>query len=159
MPENRRRPVDKRLDEKDSVKFVDVVLVGDCPVKAAEAVGDARGQLWAAAVEQIREKPSEPGHADGNKHEQILQGAFPSFRRGFLCNLTRSLKNGSQKMFEMIVVPGYPSSKNRQDGKDHQRPQHHPRTLMWLSVAVPMIVIMRIVTMSILHRAAAVLAA
>src|ERR1700674_3151092 len=121
MPENCGRAVDERLDEKDSVKLIDVVLVGDCLVKAAEDGSNACGQLRAAAVEQIREKPSEPGHADGNHHEQILERALTGFRRGFLRNVARSLKNGSQKMFEMIVVPSYPSSKNRQDSKHHER--------------------------------------
>src|SRR4029077_4262933 len=161
MPENRGRAVDKRLDKKDGVKLIDVVLVGDRPVESAEAGRDARGQLRTAAVQQIREKPSRPGRAARNRHEQILERALAG-RRRFLCNVTRSLKNRSQKMFETIVVPSYPSSKNRQDGKDHQRAQHHPRALMWLAVAAPMtvvIVTMRIATMSILRRDAAVLAA
>src|SRR6202795_1300399 len=156
MPENRGRSVDERLDEKDSVKFVDVVLVGDRPVEPAEAGGDARGQLRTAAVQQIREKPSEPGHPDGNHHEQILERALTGFRRGFLRNVTRSLKNGSQKGFEMISV-SYESPKDRQHSKDHERTQHYPRALMWLAVPMAMTVI--IVTMSILRRAAAVLAA
>src|ERR1700674_4975186 len=121
MPENCGRTLDHRLDEKDSIKLIDVVLVGDRPVEPAEAGRDARGQLRTAAVQQIREKPSEPGHADGNHHEQILERALTGFRRGFLRNVARSLKNGSQKMFEMIVVPSYPSSKNRQDSKHHER--------------------------------------
>jgi len=37
MPENRGRTVDERLDEKGSVKFVNVVLVRDCLVESAEA--------------------------------------------------------------------------------------------------------------------------
>src|SRR6202521_4919398 len=162
MPENCGRTLDHRLDEKDSIKLIDVVLVGDRPVESAEAGGDARGQLRTAAVQQICEKPSEPGHADGNHHEQILERTLPRFRRSFLRNVTRSLKNGSQKMLEMIVVPGYPSSKNRQDGKDHQRTQHHPWALMRLAVPVTMTVIivtMRVVTMSILRHGAPILAA
>src|ERR1700676_3954442 len=157
MPENRGRTVDQRLDEKDSVKFVNVILVADSPVEPAEAGCDARGQFGAAAVEQICQEPSEPSHADRNTHKQIFKRALPSFRRSFLRNVTRSLKNGSQKMFEMIVVPSHPSSKNRQDGKDHERTQHHPRALMRLAVAMPMTVIIvtvRIVTTSILRHGA-----
>src|ERR1700686_3279934 len=166
MPENRGRTVDQRLDEKGGVKFVNVILVADRLVESAETGRNARGQLRTAAVQQICEKPSEPGHADGNHHEQILERALPGFRKTFLRNVTRSLKNGSQKMFEMIVVPSHPSSKNRQDGKDHERTQHHPRALMWLAVAVPMTVIIvtmrivtvRIVTTSIWRRGAPILA-
>src|ERR1700686_2070264 len=162
MPENRGRTVDQRLDEKGGVKFVNVILVADRLVESAETGRNARGQLRTAAVQQICEKPSEPGHADGNHHEQILERALTGFRRTFLRNVTRSLKNGSQKMFEMIVVPSYPSSKSRQHGKDHQRTQHHPWALMRLSVPVAMTVIivtMRIVTMSIWRHGPAILAA
>jgi len=48
MPENCGRAVDNRFDEKDGVKLIDVVLVGDRAVKPAEAGGNARRQLRAA---------------------------------------------------------------------------------------------------------------
>src|SRR5271157_4757784 len=116
MPENRGRAVNHRFDEKDSVKLVDVVLVRDCPVEPAQAGGDARGQFRAAAVEQICQQPSEPSHANGNTHEQMLERAVGGFVGSSLRDLGRGhLKRGSQKMLESISVT-YESSNDRQYG-------------------------------------------
>src|SRR3982074_1543888 len=104
MPENCGRSVDKRLDENGRVKFVNVILVADSLVQSAEAGRNACRQLRAAAVKQISQEPSEPGHADRNSHKQILERALPSLRRSFLRNFTRCLKNGSEKMFEVISI-------------------------------------------------------
>src|ERR1039458_6264476 len=113
MPKNCGRAIDNRLDEKDGVKLIDVVLVGDCLVEPAEAGGDARGQLRAAAVEQICQQPSEPSHANGNAHEQMLECAVTRFAGGLLRNFRGALEHGSQKMFEPISI-SYESPNDRQ---------------------------------------------
>src|ERR1035438_4260123 len=164
MPENCGRAVNNRFDEKDGVKLIDVVLVGDCPVEPAEAGGNAPGQLRAATVETIRQQRAEPSHANGNTHEQMLECAVTSFAGGFLHNFPGwSLKRGSQKMFETISVADE-SPNHGQYGKDHQRTQHHPRALMRLAVPMTLSMIVTsmtvlVVTVRFLHRGAPVLAA
>src|SRR6266550_9411435 len=76
VPKDSSRAIDQGLDEQDSVDLVNVVLMNDGVVEAAESRGDFLGQILTLVIEKICKVQTESGCGEGNPHQQVLGAAF-----------------------------------------------------------------------------------
>src|SRR5437879_3607963 len=76
VPKDASRTVDQRFDEQDRVDLVNVVLMNDGVVEAAESRGDFLGQVLTLVIEKICEVETKTGGGEGNPHQQVLRTAL-----------------------------------------------------------------------------------
>src|SRR5580658_9385681 len=72
LPQDSGRTLDQRFDKKGRINFVDVILVQNRVVKAAEAVSDLLRKIGFADVKNPGESEAEERNQDGDSHQQGL---------------------------------------------------------------------------------------
>ena len=136
LPQNAGRAVHQRLDEQRRVEFVDVILVDHGLVEPAETVGDL--------LRQVRLADSR-ADTPGRTRSTATDTEIPMSKSVLCCDSRSSprrlrgtprSRTPVQECSKWLSEIPNPVRRRTKATPDHQRNQHHHRTLMRLAMAV-----------------------